>query len=363
MDPVTAAALEAGRRVVIRRIVKWTAVLMPLVLVAWLALSIYASLLLVDTGSEEAYGSDCRSVSASKSPVKVGGLSGEQVANAQMIVAAGRKLEVSERGLLIALMTALQESSLQNIPYGDRDSLGIFQQRDPWGSRAERLDVATATEFFFTGGRGGQPGLLDIPGWTEMDLTVAAQRVQASAFPTAYAKWQGVASSLLDAKGMTGIRCATTIASSSGIVKAAMQWLGTPYSWGGGSIDGPTEGFAQGTGIVGFDCSSLVQNAVYATTGVLLPRTAAEQATAVEEVAIDDAQAGDLLFFLSPGAPPGAYHHVSIYDGAGGMVHAPRTGRDVETVDGVLDNPYWRSQLAFVGRVAGSENGEQGAAA
>lgn len=363
MDPLTAAAADIGRRVLVRRLLKVTAALFPLLLVVWLALGVYSSLLL---GADEADGhaaGTCRSVSAPGSPIKVKSLSTEQIANAETVVATGRSLDVPDQGLLIALMTALQESSLQNIPYGDRDSVGIFQQREPWGSRSERLNVSTSTELFFTGGRGGQPGLLDVPGWAQLDPTVAAQTVQASAFPTAYAKWEAIAADLLGAKGMRGVRCATTVASTSGIVNAALEWLGTPYSWGGGNIDGPTEGFAQGAGIVGFDCSSLVQNAVYGATGILLPRTAAEQARVVEEVDLRDAKAGDLLFFLSPGAPPGAYHHVAIYDGHGGMVHAPRTGKDVERAEGALGDPYWNSQLALVGRVSGSETKEQPRAA
>lgn len=363
MDPLTAAAADVGRRVLVHRLLKFAAGLLPLLLVAWLGLGIYASLLV---GGDETDGpavGTCRSVSAPGSPIKVQSLSTEQIANAETVVATGRRLNVPNRGLLIALMTALQESSLHNIPYGDRDSVGIFQQREPWGSRSERLDVSTSTEFFFTGGRAGQRGLLDVPGWAELDPTVAAQTVQASAFPTAYAKWEAVAADLLGTKGMRGVRCATSVASTSGIVNAALEWLGTPYSWGGGNIDGPTEGFAQGAGIVGFDCSSLVQNAVYGATGILLPRTAAEQARAVREVDLQDAKAGDLLFFLSPGAPPGAYHHVAIYDGDGGMVHAPRTGKSVEKVESALDSPYWSSQLAFVGRVGGSETEEQPRAA
>lgn len=359
MDPLTAAAADVGRRVVVRRLLKVTAGLLALLLVVWLALGVYASLLLGGDEADGPAGGTCRSVSAPSSPIKVRSLSTEQIANAETVVATGRRLDVPDRGLLIALMTALQESSLQNIPYGDQDSIGIFQQREPWGSRSERLDVSTSTELFFTGDRGGQPGLLDVPGWAELDPTAAAQTVQASAFPTAYAKWEAVAADVLGAMGMRGVRCVTTVASTSGIVNAALEWLGTPYSWGGGNVDGPTEGFAQGAGIVGFDCSSLVQNAVYGATGTLLPRTAAEQARVVQEVDLRDAQAGDLLFFLSPGAPPGAYHHVAIYDGHGGMVHAPRTGKSVEEVEGALDNPYWSAQLAFVGRVIGSETDEQ----
>lgn len=212
---------------------------------------------------------------------------------------------------------------------------------------------------FYTGGRGGQKGLLDIEGWKVMEPTVAAQSVQVSAFPTAYAKWESTAMQLLGVKGMDDVRCTSTNISTSGIVKAAQKWMGTPYSWGGGGISGPSEGFGRGAGIVGFDCSSLVQNAVYASTGVLLPRTTTPQARALEEIPRSAVEAGDLLFFRSPGAPVDTYHHVGIYDGRGGMIHAPRTGKTVERVADVFDNSYWSGQLEFIGRVDGGEGSDQ----
>ena len=64
----------------------------------------------------------------------------EQLANVQTIAAVRRRLGAPPKALVIAVATAMQESSLHKVPYGDRDSLGLFQQRDPWGSRAERLD-------------------------------------------------------------------------------------------------------------------------------------------------------------------------------------------------------------------------------
>lgn len=358
MDPVTTAAVEAVRRYVLRKILRWTAVLLPLVLVACLALMVYATSIFggPDAEVDSAGSGSCSSVDGGKVEQKQGDLTGEQVANAKTIVAVGHKLKVSERGILVALMTALQESNLNNVPYGDRDSVGLFQQRDAWGSSIERMDPATSATMFFTGGRQGQPGLLDFKDWKSMDLTVAAQTVQASAFPTAYAKWEDAATKLLGMKGVGGSQCSSSPVSTSSIVEAARTWLGTPYSWGGGGIDGPSEGFAQGAGIKGFDCSSLVQNAVYSSTGVTLPRTTGEQAKAVEEVSLDNAEAGDLLFFLMPGAPEGAYHHVGVYDGKGGMVHAPRTGKSVEVVADVKENSYWKSQLALVGRVSGTED-------
>lgn len=363
MDPVTATALEAGRRYVLGKVVRWTLAIAPLVLAAGMAAVMFTTLLLAGADDQEnVTRSMCSAVEGDPAPVKGGDLTGEQVANAKIVVAVGRRLEVPQQGIVVALMTALQESTLQNIPYGDRDSVGLFQQRRPWGSTDERLDPATAATMFYTGGHGGQDGLLDIEGWKAMDPTVAAQSVQVSAFPTAYAKWESTATQLLGVKGMEDVRCTSNV-SSSGIVKAAQKWMGTPYSWGGGGIGGPSEGFGRGAGIVGFDCSSLVQNAVYASTGVLLPRTTTPQARVLGEVRRSEVQAGDLLYFRSPGAPAGTYHHVGIYDGQGGMIHAPRMGRTVERVANVFDNSYWASQLEFIGRVGSSKLGDQPAPA
>lgn len=117
-------------------------------------------------------------------------------ANAQIIVATGRELGVPDYGIVIALATAMQESSLRNIDWGDRDSVGLYQQRPStgWGSAEQLLDQAYATRLFFGGpsnpNRGQTRGLLDISGWQNMALTVAAQRVQISAHPDAYAKWE-----------------------------------------------------------------------------------------------------------------------------------------------------------------------------
>lgn len=80
------------------------------------------------------------------------GISSEQFANAAAIVATGRELGVPDRGLWVALGTALQESGLRNLDYGDRDSLGLFQQRPSqgWGSAAEVRDPRYAATQFFT---------------------------------------------------------------------------------------------------------------------------------------------------------------------------------------------------------------------
>ena len=123
-------------------------------------------------------------------------LNDERRANAQIIISVGRELGVPDYGIVIALATAMQESSLRNITWGDRDSVGLYQQRPSsgWGSVEQIMDQAYATRLFFGGSqnpnKGKTRGLLDIAGWQNMALTDAAQRVQISAFPKAYAKWE-----------------------------------------------------------------------------------------------------------------------------------------------------------------------------
>lgn len=120
----------------------------------------------------------------------VAGLDAEQTRNAATIIEVGRRLQVPERGLVVALATALQESGLRNLDHGDRDSLGLFQQRPStgWGTAAQLQDPAAAAAAFFGGAEHtDNAGLLDIDGWESMSVAAAAQAVQRSAFPSAYA--------------------------------------------------------------------------------------------------------------------------------------------------------------------------------
>jgi LysM repeat protein len=130
-------------------------------------------------------------------------LTAEMAANAQIIVQVGRDLGVPDRGIVIALAAAMQESSLRNINYGDRDSLGLFQQRPStgWGTPEQILNATHASRLFYGGpsnpNKGNTRGLLDISGWQSMSLTQAAQAVQISAYPNAYAKWETSATAWL----------------------------------------------------------------------------------------------------------------------------------------------------------------------
>jgi hypothetical protein len=115
--------------------------------------------------------------------------------NATTIVEVGLAMGISQRGLVVALATAMQESQLYNLGHlganNDHDSLGLFQQRPSmgWGSAAQVTDpVYSATAFYLA--------LRRVSGWESMAVTVAAQRVQRSRFPNAYAKWETDATSL-----------------------------------------------------------------------------------------------------------------------------------------------------------------------
>lgn len=109
------------------------------------------------------------------------GYTAEQVSDAKIIWTVARQLNDGERGAVVGIATALQESGLRNLPFGDLDSIGLFQQRDSWGSRATRLNPVKSSELFFN-------ALNKVKGWQQMSVDMAAQTVQQSAFPSAYAK-------------------------------------------------------------------------------------------------------------------------------------------------------------------------------
>lgn len=121
----------------------------------------------------------------------------EQLRNANVIATVGRNLGATRRDIVTALMAAIVESGLRNVKYGDRDSLGLFQQRAAWGSARDRTDPAKAAKMFFTGGAAGQRGLFDIKGREHMQLGSVAQAVQVSAYPGRYQEHLQEASQLL----------------------------------------------------------------------------------------------------------------------------------------------------------------------
>jgi LysM repeat protein len=134
-------------------------------------------------------------------------LDAEQAANAGVIIGVGRELGVSDQGIAIALGTAMQESWLRNLDWGDRDSLGLFQQRPStgWGTPEEVHDPVRAARAFYGGPSDpngeNTRGLLDIDGWQDMSFADAAQAVQISAYPERYAQWEQPAYAWLAAHG------------------------------------------------------------------------------------------------------------------------------------------------------------------
>ncbi|QKE82763.1 C40 family peptidase [Arthrobacter sp. NEB 688] len=353
MDPVTALAAAELKRRLWRLLVRVLAVVLPVALVGFLALTVFTmSLLAGEPSDSEPAVMGCGTVDR-PAVVSVSSFDSEQLANAQTIVAVGRELGVPQQGWVVAISTALQESGLRNLPFGDRDSIGMFQQRDAWGSRAERLDPIQSTSMFFRGGHGGQRGLLSVPGYLELPVAEAAQAVQVSAFPTAYAKWEATARQLVGAPSIAAASCAAArgLNQDSKVVDVALSQLGVPYSWGGGTLTGPGPGFGSGTGVVGFDCSSFTRYVWFQATGITLPRVASDQAAAVAHVPLTEIRPGDLLFFHDPRDSSGVYHHVALYVADGQVIHAPASGRTVEVkvIDLSADRP-WGDDDVVAGR-------------
>ncbi|WP_455681510.1 hypothetical protein [Streptomyces filamentosus] len=133
----------------------------------------------------------------------------DQASNAATIAAVGSARGLPERAVTIALATALQESALRNIEHGDRDSLGLFQQRPSmgWGTPEQIMDpVYSAGKFY--------EGLEKVPGYSRMPLTVAAQKVQKSGFPQAYAKHEpdaALLSAALTGRTPAGLTCTADV--------------------------------------------------------------------------------------------------------------------------------------------------------
>jgi hypothetical protein len=121
-------------------------------------------------------------------------LTDTQVRNARTIVSVVEARKLPRRAAVIAVATAMQESKLRNVHYGDRDSLGLFQQRPStgWGTDAQVLDPQHATRRFLD-------ALQRVPNWRTLPVTKAAQDVQRSAFPKAYARWAPLAKKLVNA--------------------------------------------------------------------------------------------------------------------------------------------------------------------
>ncbi|MFM9706552.1 C40 family peptidase [Streptomyces galilaeus] len=320
-----------------------------------------------------------------KGTVSVPGLDNpaEQVPNAKTIQATGVAMNIPARGQIVALATALQESGLRNLTYGDRDSLGLFQQRplQGWGTANEILDPVYASTKFYE-------ALEKVSGWQSLSVTQAAQAVQKSGFPEAYAKWEPLATALQQAiepllskaggtspspspsgSGSTGSPPPSTAggctsggdgtdfgtipagavpagykipADAPPKVQTAIRWalgqLGTPYQWGGSCTD------SHGPDPMGrCDCSSLMQQS-YKAAGVTLTRTTYTQVKEGKPVSVDALRPGDLVFTEGTAEVP---EHVGMVVGQGLIINAPRTGDVVR----IATLATWKSQILAARRV------------
>lgn len=304
----------------------------------------------------------------------------EQVPNAKTIQATGVAMKVPARGQIVALATALQESGLRNLDYGDRDSLGLFQQRPSqgWGTATQVRDPVQASTKFYE-------ELLRVSGWQSMTVTQAAQAVQQSGSPDAYAKWHPLATALQQAIGTSLSKASTSDKSGSTDtkdeesdpvpagcgtgddgaafgaiatgsvpknykipttapkpVRTAIRWalgqLGTPYQWGGECSD------PHGQDPMGrCDCSSLMR-ASYKAGGVSISRTTYTQVKEGKAVSVDALKPGDLLFTRGTAEVP---EHVGMFIGEGLILQAPHTG-DVVKISTLAD---WRPDVLAARRI------------
>jgi murein DD-endopeptidase MepM/ murein hydrolase activator NlpD len=170
-----------------------------------------------------------------------------QIHNAAIIIKTGADLKMPPRAWVIAIATAMQESRLSNLgnlgSRNDHDSLGLFQQRPSsgWGTPAQILNpVYAATKFY--------EKLKTVDGWERMSLTQAAQRVQVSAYPDAYAKHEGIATEIVNSLAHGAARAVGNLTNivclSTGGQIAASGWtlpvLGATVGSGFRTADRPT---------------------------------------------------------------------------------------------------------------------------
>lgn len=139
-------------------------------------------------------------------PAPVGGWSGQQLANAAIVMQAGRDLGLSERDVQIGVMTAMGESSLRVIDHGDTagpDSRGLFQQRTGWGDYEVRMDAYGSAVLFFR-------ALERLEGRDELAPTRVAHAVQINQDPNHYARWWEDAGAVVAAVDRSGVEVVVT---------------------------------------------------------------------------------------------------------------------------------------------------------
>ncbi|NWJ69925.1 C40 family peptidase [Pseudonocardia sp. ICBG1122] len=296
----------------------------------------------------------------------------EQTENAATIVAGVVGRGLPRRAAVIAISTVIVESRLVNVEFGDRDSLGLFQQRPSqgWGTPEQVLNPVYATGIFLD-------RLGELPGWASMPPGQAAQAVQRSAFPDRYGPQEEPAAALVDrfwtgpdnpvpAHGGAGtVRAATFACPDQGgaglpstptdiapgqlppgfplpadpaqraAVGFVLAQVGKPYVWGGKGPDG-------------FDCSGLML-AAWASAGIGIPAGTVNQKSAGTPSSLAGLAPGDLIFIPGSLGSPTNPRHVGMYIGSGLIVNA------VDSATGIIAQPLsdWDGQVVGVRHIAG----------
>ena len=302
--------------------------------------------------------------------------SAEQTANAQTITQVAVERGLPRRAAVIAVSTAIVESQLRNVRYGDRDSLGLFQQRPSqgWGPPRELLNPVLAARKFFD-------VLVTVPRWALRPPGVSAQAVQRSAFPERYAPMEAAAAALVarfwigpdtplpgaPAADRTAAAALTLACPDQGgaelppgggppvdpsrlppgftlptdpaqraVVSYALEQVGKPYAWG---AKGPAA----------FDCSGLTQ-AAWAAGGVPISAGTINQIRDGTPVAeLGGLAPGDLLFIPGSFGSATVPRHVGLYIGSGLIVDARSTRRGV-IISAIAD---WRRSVVAVRHIGG----------
>ena len=241
---------------------------------------------------------------------------------------------LQDRALLIAIMTAMQESTLQVLDHGDRDSVGLYQQRPSqgWGTKAECMDIVHSTKAFIS-------HLLKVQSWNTIDPGQAAQAVQGSAFPSAYSTWFNFADivvrtarKIYQKQLLSGTNGTTASGGlNAGQPSGTMPKRGTGPAMGSvaldliksrpaGSIRYSQDGVSppESSAPTVLDCSALVQWVYYHTTGSLLNHRRSEDqyalcktaGGAIIPVELAAKIQGALVFVVNPSNDDA--HHVGV---------------------------------------------------
>jgi len=301
------------------------------------------------------------SVQSGDLPAKVGPYSGDQVKNAAAIISIGKQRGLTQHAQQTALMAAMTESTLNNLSGGDRDSAGLFQMRPSqgWGTQAQVTDISYAINLFYE-------RLVKVPGWDSMSPGEAAQSVEGSAFPDAYATKAANAVEMMNA--LSGVTVSTVSQTTEGAActagaaaGAAAGGTNTVMAAGEQPATGPHAaqinqviGFAKqqlgkdyvlgGAGPNVWDCSGLTKVA-YAQIGISIDAGHSATTQWRNGVAsgrmhpLSEAQPGDLIFWGGNDAS-----HVGISLGGDMMIAAPKPGDvvKIQKVWGTPNSQVWR---------------------